>query len=333
MKALYYNMSCKVTVGGITTQFVKSITVNGSIKVLEDTAVITLPREFNSLTIQDRQSSTIGKNITEIIEVGNTVTIDLGYDDNLHNEFNGYVSKISADIPLVINCMDEMWQLKQTDFTKSFKILKLKDLLTYIAPKYEYDLIDGDINLGKFTIENESAYQVLTRLRKDYGLHSRFDKNKTLVVGFPVSIIPTEKHLININRNVRAKKIGLEYVKAEDLRVLLKGISINDGGKRVVKTFGKNGGTVRTLHLGTNLTENEIDYLLEKNYKSLNFDGYKGKIPTWGLPLTYAGDAVDITDPNYENSERNGDYLIEAVTIRFNENDGWLRENTLSLKI
>jgi RNase H-fold protein (predicted Holliday junction resolvase) len=333
MKAMYYNMSCRITAGNLQTEFVKSIVVRGSIKVLEDTATITLPRGFNNLKIADKQNSIANKNITEIIKVGDPVRIELGYDGILYNEFKGYISKISADIPLVIECMDEMWQLKQSDYTKAFKTINVKTLLQYIAPGYQYEFLDENISLGKFTIENESAYQVLARLRKDYGLHSRFKENKVLVVGFPVSMKSTKKHLININRNVRAKKIGLEYVKTGDLRLLLKGISINDGGKRIVKTYGKNGGAVRTLHLGTNLIESEIDKLLEKNYKSLNFDGYKGKIPTWGLPLTKAGDAVNITDPNYKNSDRDGNYLIEAVTVRFDEINGWYRENTLSLKI
>lgn len=333
MKAMYYNMICSVAIGGLQTKFVKSIVINSSIKVLEDKATIVLPREFSHLQIEGKKSTLANKNITEVIKLGDAVKIQLGYDDVLYNEFEGYISRIGADVPLKIECEDEMWQLKQTDFTKSFAKLKLKDLLSYIAPSYTVNLLDENIDLGSFVIENESAFQVLTRLRKDYGLHSRFDENKILVVGFPVSMKPTIKHQINMNRNVRARNISLEYVKAEDLRLLLKGISINDGGKRIVKTFGKNGGAIRTLHLGTNLTELQVNSLLEKHYKSLSFDGYKGKIPTWGLPLTKAGSAIAMTDPNYPNSDRSGDYLIESVKVSFNETDGWLRENTLSLKI
>ena len=73
--------------------------------------------------------------------------------------------------------------------------------------------------------------------------------------------------------------------------------------------------------------------MTENNFKSLSFDGYQGTIPTWGLPLTKAGDAIEVTDPNYENSERDGKYLIEGVVKKFNSNDGFVRENKIGLKL
>ncbi|MEE9408127.1 MAG: hypothetical protein V3V28_08640 [Polaribacter sp.] len=330
MRYLYYNMSCRVTIGNVMIDYVNSISITESIKKLADVATVVIPREYLAASIGGKTEKFANQNILKFIKVNDPVIIKLGYDGKLETEFTGYVSKVSADIPLVIECEDEMFQLRKSNFSKTFRSVSLLQLLKTIAPNYKYDVID-DIKLGKFTINNASAYRTLETLRKDYGLHSRF-VGKILQVGFPISLIPQAVHEININRNVRAQSNDLKFVRKEDFKILLKAISINKNGARLTSDFGDKDGAQRTLHF-TNKTLSELKLLAEKNYKSLNFDGYQGSIPTWGLPRTKAGESVDITDPNYKNSERNGKYLIEEVIKKFNSTDGFKRINKLSLKL
>lgn len=330
MNYLYFNMTCSVTIGKITFDRVNSINIIKSIKNLTDTARIVVPREYNSVIIDGNIDSIARKNIKEFIKVGDPVTISLGYDGLNEEEFIGVVSLIGAEIPLVIECEDEMWNLKRTNFTKTFTSLKLSELLAYIAPGIKYNLIDN-ISLGKYTISNVSAYRVLEDLRTNYGLHSFF-KNHVLTIGFMIDVKPTTVHEITLNRNVRANESDLKFLRKEDLKILLKGISLNKKGKRLTYDFGDKNGAVRTLHY-TNKTESELKNLTEKTYKSLNFDGYRGKIPTWGNPRTKPGDGALIKDPNYENSDREGKYLIESVTIDFNATDGFKRDNELGMKL
>ncbi len=330
MRFLYYNMSCKVTIGNVIINYVNSITIIESIKKLSDTGTIILPREYLEASVNGSKKTFAGKNILDFIKVDNAVTIELGYDDDLATEFTGYVTSISADIPLVIKCEDEMFKLRKSNFAKAFSSVSLLQLLKTISPGYSYDILD-DIKLGKFTLNNESAYQILERLRKDYGLHARF-VGKVLQVGFIISLVPQTVHQINMNRNVRAIQNDLKFVRKEDFKILFKAISINRDGSRIKYEFGDKGGAQRTLHF-MNKTKETLKLLTEKNYKSLNFDGYRGTIPTWGLPRTKAGDSVQITDPNYENSEHDGKYLIEEVIKKFNSTDGFKRINKIGLKL
>lgn len=324
-------MSCEVTIGNVRFDRVNSVHIEKSIKTQTDTAKIIVPREYNSVIVNGNVDSIARKNITEFIKVGDPVNIKLGYDGENEEEFSGVVSSIGADIPLEIECEDQMWHLKRTSYTRVFPTVKLLELLKYIAPGYTYDVIDN-INLGKFTISNASAYKVLEDLRTNYGLHSFF-KNGILTIGFMIDVKPLVVHQININRNVRASdENDLKFVRKQDLNILLKGISLNRKGKRLTYDFGDRNGAVRTLHY-SNKTYDELKNLTEKTYRSLSFDGYRGKIPTWGLPRTKPGDGALIKDPNYENSEREGKYLIESVTIDFNANDGFKRDNTLGMKI
>ena len=328
MKYLYYNMSCKITIGNVVFDRVNSIGIVQSIKKLSDTATIIVPRAYSRARVSGKTTSFEHKNITDYIKVDDPVSIEMGYNGKLYKEFKGYITKLGADMPLKIECEDEMAQLKKSNFTKAFASVSLKTLLNFIAPNYKYNIID-DVELGKFSIDNASAFQVLESLRKNYGLHAYFIDN-VLRVGFPISLKPTTTHKYIINKNVRAKANNLTFVKKDDIKLLLKAISINRNGQRLHSEYGEKGGTQRTLHF-RGKTKTELEKLAEKNYKSLNFDGYQGTLPCWGIPRTITGDAVDITDPKY--SERNGKYLIEGVTLKFNNSDGFLRENKLSLQL
>ncbi|WP_136464943.1 hypothetical protein [Flagellimonas onchidii] len=328
MQYLYYNMSCEVAIGAVVFDRVNSIIILQSIKKLSDTATIVVPRAFSRATVSGKLTSMEKRNITDFIKVDDTVSIKLGYNGSLHEEFKGYVTKLGADMPLQVECMDEMAKLKKNNYVKVFSKASLKDVLNYIAPGHKHEIID-DVDLGKFTIDNKSAFQVLELLRKNYGLHSYF-KDGILNVGFPISLTPVATHRYVVNKNVRARSNDLKFVKKDDVKLLLKAISINRNGQRLFSEFGDKGGVQRTLHF-TGKTIGELRKLAEKNYKSLSFDGYQGMLPCWGEPRTIAGDAVEITDPKY--NERNGKYLIEAVTIKFNGSDGFLRENKLGLKL
>lgn len=330
MNHLYFNVSLLVTIGNVQFDRVHSIVIHESVKKLANTATLEIPRAFSAAVVANKTTSLEKKNITDFIKKGDNVSIQLGYDGDLQEEFKGYVTRIGADAPLKIECEDEMYQLRQTTFTEVIENTSLLKLLKVIAPGYEYEVID-DIELGKYEIDNASAFEVLEDLRKKYGLYAHF-KDQILVVGWPYEMKVTHKHEINLNRNVRAQSTDLEYVRKDDIKLLIKGISIHRNGKRFTKEYGDQGGSTRTLHF-LNKTEAELDRLVEKNYKTLSFDGHQGTIPTWCYPRIKAGDAIALQDPNYDNSDRDGNYLIEGVKIKVNKTVGILRENKIGTKI
>ncbi|AXG70433.1 hypothetical protein KORDIASMS9_02673 [Kordia sp. SMS9] len=329
MRYLYHNIVLKVVIGNVIFDQANSITISQSIKKLSDTATIILPRAYTKANIKGKVTSLDKKNITDFIKVDDPVEIFLGYDDALVSEFKGYVTRIGADAPLEIKCEDEMYKLKKNHFSKAFENATLKQLLKVIAPGYTYELIDNVV-LGKMTIDNKSAFKVLESLRKNYGLHSFFKNREVLHVGFPISIPPTDPHPVVINRNVRALSNNLKFVKKDDIKLLVKYVSVLESGRKIHGQYGDTGGSEKVITV-PRTTKAELERLAEKDYKSLSFDGYQGTLPTWGVPRTKAGDTIEINDPRY--SEHNGKYLIEGVTIKADRSNGFLRENKLGLKL
>lgn len=332
MTNTYLNINVKITIAGkIEFSQVKSVEIHQSIETLSDTAKIELPRGFKNTKISGKRISIAEKNILDSIKIGNTIKIQVGYNGQFHTEFQGYITQIGADIPLVIHCEDEMYQLKNKALiNETFLSVSLKSLLQKIVP--EYDIQTLDTQLGKLMIERSSPYKVLEELQKQYGFRFYF-KGKTLFAGFKTDVKSPKIHAFSFNQNFRNSN-ELKYKTKADRKVLLKAESSQSGSsQKLVYEFGERGFSERTLHAPMNLSLSQLKEFTEKIYKSSVFDGYEGTIESFGLPRTQAGDSIKLTDPNYPDGHRNGMYLLESVTILLNAQDGFKRKNKLSLKL
>src|SRR4051812_2015686 len=100
----YLNMSAHITIGDVYFTSITSVSIQQSVTAISTTATIVLPRFYMQLD---------GRFVLDYIKVGQAVAIKFGYiETGIVNEFNGYVSSISSDIPIEITC-DEMYPLRQ----------------------------------------------------------------------------------------------------------------------------------------------------------------------------------------------------------------------------
>ncbi|WP_315156987.1 hypothetical protein [Capnocytophaga leadbetteri] len=332
MGSSYLNINIRITVAGkIQFNAVKQIEIAKSIELLTSTAKVELPREFKN-TRKDRQSFSIErKNLLELIKVGDSIHIEAGYNGDYFTEFEGYITQIGADIPLLLTCEDEMCQLKNKPLiNKTYASVSLKQLLKDIAPDYETEVLD--MQLGKLMIERSSPYKVLEELKKQYGVHCSF-RGKKLIAGLKIDFKSKVIHHFIFDKNFRQSK-DLKYKTKNERKVLLKAESSQKGtSKKVTYQYGEEGGGERTLHAPTNLTLEELKAFTEKTYNSSVFDGYEGTLEGFGYPRTQVGDTVALTDPNYPDKHRDGLYLLESVTILLNAQDGFKRKSKLSMKL
>lgn len=327
MQYNYFNIDVLITVNDeITFSAVKSIRIENTIEKFSDIAKIEIPREFKSNDL-----AIAGKNIFDFIKTGYTIKIELGYNGDLTTEFEGYIDIIHADIPLLLECEDEMFKLKKLPkINKTFPSVTLEKLMQFIAPGYQVEALD--MPLGKFTIENATPYKVIEELKSKYGIRCYF-KNKVLVAGLTIDFKPATQHQFVFNKNIRNTS-SLKYVTKEQRKRFYKGISLQKGtSKKITYEFGDQDGDHRTLHLPLNLNLKEVKDWVHKFYESNVYNGYEGSIDSWGIPKTKAGDTAELIDPNYDDGYRDMILFIESVTISVNGSDGFKRENKLSFKI
>jgi len=121
-------VTCNITVGKIKLNFVNSVEIDSSWNNLIDTGKIVLP-----FTLKYRNQSGLSSSIyDDLINIGDKVKIDCGYDHNNTTIFEGYVSDIEPKLPTTIFIEDTMWLLKKISLVKSFEKVSLNELVDYL---------------------------------------------------------------------------------------------------------------------------------------------------------------------------------------------------------
>lgn len=320
---MYLEPQAKMQVGNLTFTNFNKITIEESVKELGGKATVTLPRGYALLN---------GKSVLDLIRSGDPVTIWLGYDGVLEEEFSGFVRQVEGGAPLVLHLDDGLYPLKRTNYCHSWPAVTLRAVLQHVAPGYSIQC--PDINLGKFQVPNMSAFRVLMDIQQKFGLIA-IVRGRSITCQFPYDMRGTgATHTYTFYTPTVKNGNNLKYQRAEDCKVLVRVTSTQRNGKKLkaeagARANGENGAVYEASIPG--LSQSEVQTYADKWYKSLCFDGYTGSITGFGTPRTKAGDTLVIKDK--EEPDRAGSYLVEAVTINYDLAQGFERENKLSYKV
>ncbi|MDR2292449.1 MAG: hypothetical protein LBE11_03140 [Prevotellaceae bacterium] len=148
-------LKCYILIEGkdnkiITFDYVSSVEITTSVKDFTDTAKITVPRKM-----QWR-----GKPLTDFINRGNEITVQLGYEGHkIETVFKGYIKAFTHAAPIVIDCENEMYALKQIKVkAKKYDKFDFKQFMQEYAPKITFKLPDEKaLNFGEVIIKDEMS--------------------------------------------------------------------------------------------------------------------------------------------------------------------------------
>ncbi len=286
--------------------------IESSWRSLTDTAEAVIPRKVKDF---DRL------NVSEWFREGDPVEIWLGYDSSLALEFQGYIKKVPAGIPVVINCEDEMYQLKRSTVSVSKQDCSLKELLEEIAPGYT--IVCDDARLGSVRFSKMSPSQILEELQKN-GIYSWFE-------GKELHAFSTSK------RDVDPVEIILERTAGESLKqreiektLVIMSLIRKKGKKLRIEVGDQPAGKRITKEIsGIELSESELKREAEKLYDLSKQPGLDGDLTLWGVPRVQHGYRVNLKSAMYP--EKDGSYYIDAVTKTFS-NQGYRQVCKLGLK-
>lgn len=290
------------------------VTVDRSYDVQTQVAKIILPRNIN---VPKGLSLYTGDN--PIMMRGDIIEISAGYHPNMEVVFKGYISRVDSKIPVTILCEDEMFQLKQQkspSFTLDDNVSTLKEVLSKAGISTQYEVEQISANLGKFRTQRKpSKAFVLQALRNIYGLYSYF-VDKILYVGL-ASWGNGKEHEIVFERDVYDTE--LQFLRADDVKMQIKGILVKSDNTRVEKEYGDVDGDVRTVyHYGEK--EADLDATCERFLKRAKYSGYYGTFTTRLEPIMTHGDVVNMK--SYKDPSRDGKYLVKSVTLTIGVNGG-----------
>ena len=194
---------------------VTEIIVESSWTLLTSTAEIVIPRKVKFF---DKNS------VRDTFRRGDYVTIAFGYNGKNNLEFKGYITEVSADIPISIKLQDEMWKLKQIPVNFSSPNISLKELLTQIAPGYKIDALEG-VQIGSVRFPKTTVAAVLEKLQQDpWKLNTYFktvNENLVLVCGKYYADDSSEPK-VNFHLERNCVSSSLNYVRKDDVLILIK---------------------------------------------------------------------------------------------------------------
>lgn len=317
---------CELIIGNFKLKTFNSVKVTTSRKTLGDTAVIKIGDAGRKQKLRNS------------IKVGDRVVLKMGYKGYpIQTEFEGYVSEISPNVPFEIHCLDEIFKMRR-DVVKtpegklgmSWKKTTLLDVLKYILQGYETDLFNvPDVELVPFVIEAKvNRAQVLKKIKEEYGFDVYFRGNK-LICTLGYTEVIEEQPIFHLQKNVI--KTDLIYRKKEDSKIKLKAISILQDNTRVEIEVGDPDGEIRTWYTETPIKDKEkLKLLAEAQIENYKYEGYTGKIKTFGIPYATHSMSAKILDDTYP--ERAGIYFIEQVETSVSVTEGFKRDITFGKK-
>ncbi|PWN62311.1 hypothetical protein [Chryseobacterium oncorhynchi] len=311
MYQLNWDISFKTKTGVWNLGILAECEIEKSTKNLCDFATIVLPEaNFNKVL-----------NIQESIKRADQVTIKLGYDNDLRNEFEGYVKEIiTQDSSLKIKCEDGLFLFRNGVPNKTFKKTNVNTLAQYlinhINPAFKL-VSDYNISYEKFTIYKATGYDVLKKIQEETGADIYFNMAKKELHIHPAFTQKSGETLYSMQHNIESS--SLEFKTAEDRKVEVTIESVGADGKTLNYSTGTTGGEKVTKKVGR-MSKSAIKMIADNEYKNKMMSGYEGSFDAWLIPYCEPSYSIGIYDKDYPYKD--GRYYVESVVTKFSESGG-----------
>lgn len=290
----------------IQLNFVTSVEIQSSWKMMTDTADIVMPRKMKVFN---------GESLTDYFQPGDTVRIELGYNGEYNKEFEGYIQNVGRGIPVTIHCEDEMYKLKRKTVSYSRKSVTLAQLIKDVAGGYDVVTSFGDTELGAVRYSAMTVSAILDDVKKKTGLYSYFI-GKTLYCG---NVYSDKAQLPEVNIFLERNAVSQDLQETGgDCEVIAT--AILKGGKKLEAKAGTSG--AETVNLNYNVKDETVTVevlkkFAERYYESLKKQKYKGGVELFGIPVVTHGMTINLRSEI--TPEMDGRYFIEKVTKTFSD--------------
>jgi len=261
--------------------------------------------------------------------------------------FQGYISKVTSKKPIVLECEDNMWLLKQIPCTPK-SLSKNDSIEDYLRTQLKGTSFTVNAvtstSVGALIINNETVAELLSRLRKEFHLEAYF-RGSELRIGsqvylesdnvgktvwefiFQQNIISDDLEFKRIDdiilsavchsmntKDGSTNKQGKTKTKQERLSVLvyIKGGKFQYIEKKEGVEFPANEeGERRTLFFPNITSAKELADKGIDELKKYYYQGFRGKFTTFGIPYVNQGDNIIIRDRLMP--DRDGKYKVRGV--------------------
>lgn len=314
-----YELNLHITIGGYRLLLLDSCEVHCSVDLLADTATIKLP------------ASNLNKklDVEAKVKLGDPVTIQFGYGDQLETEFDGYVQRIATDDgSITLTCEDGVYLTRKPVADKAFKASTVQDIADYVASQIGglSVVCDYSFTYDKFVISRATGYDVLKKLQDE--TKANIYMQGTVLHIHPAYVEKGGEVKYDFARNV--EKSSLVYKRADERKFEVEVEGIAKDGSRVTVVAGTPGGDKRSIKMYGVSDTSALTARGEEELKRLSYDGYEGDFTAWLKPVCRPTYTAILKDADYP--EKDGSYYVNAVTTSISSAGG-VRKIQLSKKL
>lgn len=261
----------------------------------------------------------------KLFKEGDPVSIDLGYNGDLRNEFRGFLRRVNLTTPITIELEGYAWQLRNQNILASWKKTTLKEVLERVVQGTDIKLSADipQVALTNFYIINDDGLKVLEYLKRKMLLTVYFDDD-VLYAGIEegrttngtASGAGLAEVVYKIGYNCPTNQPNLKQRLGKDNLVMVRLKTKGKNGRHTLYEAGDKNGAVVEINIPFSNDENYLKGLADAQLKRLKYDGYEGKITGFLQPYCKPGWKAKILDPKYEGA-RAGTYFIPTVETTF----------------
>lgn len=303
-------------------QIIESVVITKSVEQLMDVAEVKFPaKNYNKYA--------------DKVKVGDSILVKLGYDDNLPEEFFGYIQKIENDEGIItLKCEDPITLFRCDIDNKQYTNITVNELLkqSLNAVKKEKNKNFGlecsfDFKYDSFVVENATAFDVLNKIIEETHANIFMKDNKLYVEPQYYKTYGIVNY--DFSKNIDSEAMELKYQNQDDNPVLVRLEYTDQSGKKSIIEKGKKGGDIVTINSSAKDIKS-LQTLLDNEFDKISYTGYSGSFQSWLQPFCDAGYKATIIDT--DNEEHTGNYYVLAVETSYSSNGG-IRTVTLGKKL
>lgn len=324
---------------------VNGLIIRKSVTVIVDTATLKIPglgrivklknvinSSLNVIGLGSHQvASDLPNNSVQTAKLfreGDRVSIDLGYNGDLRNEFRGFVRRVNLTTPITIEMEGYAWQLRNKNIMASWKKTTIKEVLERIIQDTDI-ILSPDIpviNMTSFSIPNKKGIEVLDYFKTKMLLTVYFDDNMLYVgieEGRTTASMAGVKTLAglaevkyNIGYNCIVNQPDLKQRLASDTLIRVRLKTRGKDGKHIIHEAGDTIGEVHDKTIPFSSDSNYLKNMAQARLNQLKYNGYQGKILGFLQPYCKPGWKATLKDKKFEGA-RAGTYFINATEVTF----------------
>ncbi len=288
---------------------------------LVDTAVLTMPETIMNKVIDYRR----------IMQVGDYIKIELGYDEDYRTEFEGYIDRMTVeDSNMKVFCIDAIYLFKKDVKSIQLKPTTIKQIAQYLVDQIDssYKVVcDFDVTYEKFVIHQATGFDVLKKIAEETKANIYFRTESKELHIHPAFVEKGGDVVYSMQKNIESSK--LTFKRAIDNKVQIVVESTNVSGKVTKVERGSTGGNTVTLKVGA-VKESDLQTIAENAYKARNTDQYEGSFDAWLIPFVQSSYSAKVVDEDYP--AMTSKYYVETVETNYSDSGG-VRTITLGVKL